>query len=170
MFSCPAAADCGSTTYAGKAYRVLQWHFHTPSENTVNGVHYAGEMHVVHQADDGALLVVAKLFEGKTAPAPPTPASAELSSAWASLAATAGATDGAVDLGAIVGSGGGFWQWTGSLTTPPCTEGLVWLLAREPATVAPALLNAFWAHIGGHPGNARPVQSLNGRAITKIVD
>ena len=116
-----------------------------------------------------SVLVVALPFEAKTTAAP-SAASRELEKLWRGLDAPDGARGAdAIDLAAFVGTGSGerFYGWDGSLSTPPCAEGAAWLLAREVAVLDPTLVARFFAAVGGAPGNARPAQPLNERAITQ---
>ena len=64
----------------------------------------------------------------------------------------------------------GHYDYSGSLTTPPCTEGVQWVVQATPVSVKQSQIDAFWNYLGGYPGNARNIQSLNGRTITFNVD
>ena len=70
----------------------------------------------------------------------------------------------------LISSGVGYFHYNGSLTTPPCTEGLDWFVMAESQSIPQSLVNAFWNHIGGYPGNARPVQDINDRTIVYALD
>lgn len=70
-----------------------------------------------------------------------------------------------VDAGSLWDPTAGYFQWTGSLTTPPCSGGVYWLLQATPRRVAAEQVAAFTKHEGGYPGNARPTQPLNGRRV-----
>lgn len=147
-------------TIGGKTYTLLQFHFHAPSEHTVEGAYYPMEMHFVHQSEDGALAVVGVLIEEGSE----NPGIAPL---WAQLAEARG-TKTTVQIGhgfadyLFAGDGGGIYHYVGSLTTPPCSEGVKWYLRKPPIQFSAAQIAAFTA-VYDH--NNRPVQELNGRFL-----
>ena len=147
----------GTDTYALK-----QFHMHTPSEHTVEGKAYAMELHLVHRNDAGQLAVVGVLFErGAT--------NAFLETFWRHLPAASNDrhSDPSVqlDIRGLLPASSACFAYEGSLTTPPCTEGVRWLVLETPVQLAPAQLDAFRA-IYAH--NARPVQPRNDRAISRF--
>jgi len=143
---------------AGRTYGLVQMHMHAPSEHTVAGEQFAAELHLVHADEAGALAVVGLLFalgeasEGIQAFLDAAPPSGETAEAVA------------IDPGAYVPSDAACYRYAGSLTTPPCSEGVAWHVLRETRTVSQAQVDAL-LEIGGGPTN-RPVQPLHGRAIT----
>ena len=142
----------------GVRHELLQLHFHHRSEHTVDGVRMPLEMHLVHRSGGGALAVVGVLF---TEGAP----NAALAPVWAHLpSAPAASTDapGRLDLAALLPAGRTTWRYRGSLTTPPCTEGVAWVILAEPLTLSPAQIGAFGAI---YPNNRRPVQPLGERLL-----
>jgi carbonic anhydrase len=147
-------------TVGGKTYALLQFHFHAPSEHTVDGRHLPMEMHFVHQADDGALAVVGVLVEEGA----PNPGVAPL---WAQLAEAPG-TETTVELRAefaepvFPGVGSGFYHYVGSLTTPPCSEGVQWYVRKTFTTLSKEQIAEFTA-VYNH--NNRPAQALNERTL-----
>jgi carbonic anhydrase len=147
-------------TVGGKAYALVQFHFHAPSEHTVDGEHYPMEMHFVHQAEDGALAVLGVLVEEGA----PNPGVAPL---WAQLAEAPG-TETMVELRAefaepvFPGVGTGFYHYVGSLTTPPCSEGVQWYVRKTFTTLSKEQIAEFTA-VYDH--NNRPVQARNDRAL-----
>lgn len=147
-------------TVDGKAYALLQFHFHAPSEHTVDGRHLPMEMHFVHQADDGALAVVGVLVEEGA----PNPGVAPL---WAQLAEAPG-TETMVELRAEFAEpvfpdvGSGFYHYVGSLTTPPCSENVQWYVRKTFTTLSKDQIAEFTA-VYNH--NNRPVQALGDRAL-----
>ncbi|XRB21150.1 carbonic anhydrase [Pseudoscourfieldia marina] len=175
-YSCGSAPErtsgsCGSLSFGGVTYNFLQAHFHTPSENTVDGKQFDMEMHMVHCTGNCELgvdkfAVVSVLFNGATMAAP----HAGLSKLWDFVAADGNAATNPLSLGDLYDGTSGAWNWKGSLTTPPCTEGLEWVLLSTPTTVAQSQIDAFYAHIGGAPGNARPVQPIYDRTINDMHD
>jgi len=147
-------------TVDGKTYALLQFHFHAPSEHTVDGRHLPMEMHFVHQADDGALAVIGVLVEQGA----PNPGIAPL---WAQLAEAPG-TQTTVEIRAEFAEpvfpdvGTGFYNYVGSLTTPPCSEGVQWYVRKTFTTLSKEQIAEFTA-VYDH--NNRPVQALNERAL-----
>ncbi len=147
-------------TVGDMSYALVQFHFHAPSEHTVNGDHFPMEMHFVHQAEDGALAVVGVLVEEGA----PNPGIAPL---WAQLPEGPGAET-AVEIPVgfadyiFPGVGSGFYHYDGSLTTPPCSEGVKWLVRKTQTQLSKDQIAAFTA-VYDH--NNRPVQALNERAL-----
>jgi len=151
----------GETLSVGdKTYALVQFHFHAPSEHTVDGEHFPMEMHFVHQAQDGALAVVGVLIEEGAQ----NPGIAPL---WAQLAEAPG-TETTVQMPAdfadhvFAGDATGIYYYDGSLTTPPCSEGVQWYVRKTPTRLSPDQIAAFTA-IYDH--NNRPVQPLNDRTL-----
>lgn len=152
----------GSTlTVDGHAYELKQFHFHTLSENTIEGKHFPLEMHLVHVDKDGNIAVIGVMFsEGEK--------NDELAKAWSvmpkdpDITATAAGT---IDANALLPKSRDYYRFNGSLTTPPCTEGVTWVVMKEAVTVSTAQVEAF-AQVMHHPNN-RPVQPLNARTILK---
>ena len=154
-------AKTGETfTVGDKTFALLQYHFHAPSEHTVDGEHSPMEMHFVHQAEDGALAVVGLLIEeGMSNPG--------ISPLWAQLPEGPG-TETTVEIPAAFadhifpGVGTGFYHYVGSLTTPPCSEGVQWYVRKTFTTLSKEQIAEFTA-VYDH--NNRPVQALNERAL-----
>ena len=138
---------------------LLQFHFHHPGEHTVDGAETPLEMHLVHRSGRGATVVVGVLFaEGA--------ANAALAPVWAAMPTEAGAASASVslDLAALLPAGRETWRYRGSLTTPPCTEGVDWVVLVEPLTLSAAQIDAFAAV---YPNNRRPVQPLGDRVLRR---
>eukprot|EP01030_Chromulinospumella_sphaerica_P006211 gene6211-6072_t len=122
----------------GKKLELLQFHFHTPSEEAVAGKHAAMVAHFVHKDEDGKLGVVAVLIQpGKTNPA------------WAPIFAHLPrvgeqvTVDGlSLDLPALLPAKKGYYSFEGSLTTPPCSEGVKWMVLKEPVKLSPQQIKA----------------------------
>jgi carbonic anhydrase len=150
----------GSTlTVDGKTYHLAQFHFHSPSEHTQDGKPYAMEAHLVHKADDGSLAVVGVfLKEGKENPF--------LARIWSHLPTevnhemTVAGTE--VNVADLLPAKKAFFNYSGSLTTPPCSEGVTWLVMDRSVEVSKAQADKFRGLI--HE-NARPVQPLNDRKV-----
>ena len=142
----------------GKEYGVAQFHFHSPSEHTIEGVAAAFVMHVVHVADDGALAFVGVLFDVGEDDNP------FLAEFWRFLPdeGIEFRRSTTINVAAAFDTGGGLFSYGGSLTTPPCSEDVAWFVTQEHQTISKGQLGEFVSIVGL---NARPVQPLNGRAI-----
>ena len=149
-------------TLDGKEYALDHFHFHAPSEHTVDGEALPLELHFVNVADDGSAAVLGVLVaEGGV-----NPAWADMTDA---LAHTINVGDSAevksVDLLALLPGDPESvqrWSYRGSLTTPPCTEGVAWTVFAEPIEMSPGQIAAF---TDAYSGNARPVQPLGDREL-----
>jgi carbonic anhydrase len=151
-------ASGGSAKFAWGTAQLLQFHFHAPSEEKINGKAYPLVAHLVHKDAEGHLAVVGVLFKvGKTNPA--------LAKVFAVMPAQAG--DKAplakpFDAAWLLPANRSYWAFMGSLTTPPCSEGVRWQVLKTPVELSRAQLEAFRKL---YPMNARPVQPLNGRKV-----
>ena len=146
-------------TVGDQRYELQQLHFHHPAEEKVNGKSSPMVAHLVHKNAEGKLAVVAVLLtEGK-----PNPLVAEL---WKYLPAEQGKevapADVSIDATGLLPTARGYYTFTGSLTTPPCTEGVTWLVLKSPSQISKDQVAAFAKK---YPHNARPVQPLNGRVV-----
>lgn len=146
-------------TVAGKRYELQQLHFHHPSEETINGQRYDMVVHLVHKSSDGQFAVVAVLIK-EGAPNP------LISTLWGHLPsqkdepfASSAITVQALEL---IPAKHTYYTYTGSLTTPPCTEGITWFVMDTPMTLSKAQIDKFAAL---YPYDARPTQPLNGRVV-----
>ncbi len=146
-------------TLGGHDYELKQFHFHAPSENQIEGKSYPLEAHLVHADSEGNLAVVAVMFDEGAK-------NAALEQAWANMPQKAGdklAVEAmAEDLLPEVRD---YYRYNGSLTTPPCTEGVTWLVMKNPVTASLEQIERF-AEAVHHPNN-RPVQHANARPILK---
>ncbi|ROP78808.1 carbonic anhydrase [Frigoribacterium sp. PhB107] len=145
----------GSTVRAGsRDFELLQMHAHTPAEHTVDGVAPVAEMHLVHTSDDGQLLVLSVLVDEGSASEP-----------WQTFLDTATGPDGTtstIDVASLLPSSLQYWSYDGSLTTPPCSEGVSGVVFSEPVTLSAEQIARLDAV---HDHNARPTQGLNGRVV-----
>lgn len=142
----------------GTRYGLVQFHFHHRSEHTVDGTDFPLELHLVHADADGALAVVGVFLEEGAA-------NEALAPVWRHLPRQAGPAapvQGTVDANALLPERRTTWRYPGSLTTPPCSEGVSWLVMTEPVTASREQIEAFSALF---PVNNRPVQPLNGRRL-----
>jgi carbonic anhydrase len=141
------------------AYQLVQYHFHAPSEHTVEGTHFPMEMHMVHKASDGRLAVVGVLIRDGAH-------NKAFDPVWSNLPAQKGVETHypavTVDVDALLPKVRNTYRYDGSLTTPPCSEGVKWLVMTTPIELSTAQIGAFTRLVSG---NNRPVQALNGRAV-----
>jgi carbonic anhydrase len=146
-------------TTAKNEYELLQFHFHTPSENTLNGKHFPMEMHMVHRAKDGSFAVVAAFFEKGG----DNPRLAQLIQNFPAKKGEAEHhADVSIDLQTHLPPQMTAHGFVGSFTTPPCTENVEWIVLAQPIKAGASQLAAFAARLNE---NNRPVQPLNGRAL-----
>ena len=143
----------------GKKYALLQFHFHGPSENTINGEAYPLEAHLVHQAEDGQLAVIGVMFkEGKK--------NSLIQKIWDNIPNKTGHEIQFIGLnvnaGDLLPSDKTYYHFSGSLTTPPCSEGVSWNVMTDPIELSSQQIARFASF---YKMNARPVQPLNGRVI-----
>ena len=151
----------GNTLKLGKLnYDLTQFHFHHPSEHLLNGKASAMEAHFVHAAEGGGLAVVGVLMT----PGRSNAAFAKVMSTAPSEEGSPIPADGAIDPNGLLPARWAYYRYEGSLTTPPCSETVNWLVMAESAEVAAADIARF-AKL--YPMNARPVQNLNRRFILK---
>lgn len=150
----------GSTMTVGdKQYSLVQFHFHHPSEEEIGGKRFDLVAHLVHKDAQGHLAVVAILFQSGQ----PNPF---LDLLWKNIPKEAGkeVTKKKINLNAadLLPADRSYYTFAGSLTTPPCTEGVTWYVFKNPVDLSPAEIATFakW-----YPDNARPIQPANGRQI-----
>ena len=148
-----------SITVRGTNFRLLQFHFHHPSEERVNHRSFAMVVHLVHRSTEGKLAVVAVLLE-------PGPANALINKVWTYMPLDSddrvGMPPDMLDMRELLPKDQRYYQFMGSLTTPPCTEGVLWMVLKQPVAISREQLRLFGQLF---PNNARPVQPVNGRAI-----
>ena len=146
-------------TVGGKQYQLVEFHFHKPSEEKVNGKDHEMEVDLVHQDKEGKLAVVAIfLDQGKE--------NGLIKTLWSTLPQTRDKENvvEAVQIKAIdlLPPDKGYYMFPGSLTTPPCTEGVTWYVLKTPVQISADEIARFGRL---YPMNARPVQPLNGRDL-----
>jgi len=150
----------GSTLTVGdKVYTLKQFHFHHPSEEHVNGRGYDMVAHVVHADADGHIAVVAILLEHGAA-------NAFIDTVWSNIPKekekTVDVAGVSVNVKDLLPRELGYYEFAGSLTTPPCSEGVTWFVLKTPVTISAAQVAQF-AKL--YPRDARPTQPVNGREI-----
>ena len=143
---------------SGRSYGLVQFHFHRPSEERINGRGSEMVVHMVHRDGAGKLAVVAILIErGKAHPL--------IQSVWNNLPLEKNESVSALsnmDLSQLIPKGRDYYTFMGSLTTPPCTEGVLWLVMKETIEMSPEQIFIFSRL---YPMNARPIQKPAGRLI-----
>ncbi len=149
----------GSISLTGKSYELVQFHFHRPSEEKINGQRFDMVVHLVHKADDGQLAVVAVLLErGNENPF--------IQTLWNYMPLEknmpVSPPNAIVDLNTLLPTSRNYYTYMGSLTTPPCSEGVLWLVMKQPVQVSPEQINIFSRL---YRNNARPIQPSSGRLI-----
>ncbi len=150
----------GEIILDGEAFSLKQFHFHTPSENTINGQHFPLEAHLVHLNEKNEIAMVAILFEaGKD--------DELLTALWKNIPLKVGESH-KLDATALRGMEfeselKSYYRFNGSLTTPPCTEGVRWIVMKATRHISKAQLSIFEKALT-EPNN-RPVQPLNARVI-----
>ncbi|MBD3610192.1 MAG: carbonic anhydrase family protein [Gammaproteobacteria bacterium] len=155
------AYDQGSYMILGKTrFNLMQFHFHSPSEHTFLGKYRAMVAHLVHEADNGRLAIIAMTMHMGPKP------HAILQSLWDKMPTKANQTvvDNKVKFNIIdmMPWDKGYFLYSGSLSEPPCTEGVTWLVLKESIEVSPDQVNKF---ISMFPTNIRPLQAQNNRFI-----
>jgi len=143
----------------GAQHRLMQFHFHSPSEHTVNGKQYPMEAHFVHVGPQGQAAVLAVfLKEGY--------ANDTIQMIWNSMPAKPGPErvifNTSIRAKHLIPSTASYYDYVGSLTTPPCTQGVNWIVLTAPLQVSAAQIARFRQL---YPMNARPLQPLNGRPV-----
>jgi carbonic anhydrase len=140
-------------------YQLTQFHFHRPSEEQVSGKPYDMVLHLMHQTSEGRAAGVAVFLKAGKA----NPAVQEL---WNHMPSAEGQNFvGALQLNPmdlLPSDTAAYYMYTGSVTAPPCTEGVTWFVLKKPITVSPAQIRAF-AKL--YPDDVRPPQPLNGRIV-----
>lgn len=142
----------------GRRWELVQFHFHRPSEERVDGRQFDMVAHLVHKDVDGRLAVVAVLLErGSAQPVVQT--------VWNNLPLEKGeevAGTTVLDLNYLLPPDRRYYTYMGSLTTPPCSEGVTWVVLRQPVPLSQQQIDIFSRL---YPMNARPVQQAAGRLI-----
>jgi carbonic anhydrase len=140
-------------------YELKQVHFHSPSEHTVDGESFAMEIHLVHSNEDGHLAVVGVMIEeGEEDPM--------LNRIWSFMPEKVGeSTESPLTVfeAGVMPPTRDYFAYNGSLTTPPCSEGVRWIVLSESLTASVAQIERFQERVG--PATNRPVQDHNARII-----
>lgn len=143
---------------SGKSYELLQFHFHRPSEERINGKGFDMVAHLVHKDREGKLAVVAVLLEAGQS-------QEIIQLVWNNLPLEKNDPVKAlsnIDLSKLLPAKRDYYTYMGSLTTPPCSEGVLWLVLKQPMEISADQL-AIFSRL--YPMNARPIQRSAGRII-----
>jgi carbonic anhydrase len=146
-------------TIGSDSYKLMQYHFHSQSEHTVKGKHFPMEMHFVHKAASGKLAVIGVFIEEGAH-------NAAFDPIWTNLPKQKGTEthygNVKVDVDRLLPASRASYRYDGSLTTPPCSEGVRWIVMSTPIQLSSGQIKAFTDIIRG---NNRPTQPLNGRLV-----
>jgi len=142
----------------GRRYELVQFHFHRPAEERIDGRQFAMVAHLEHRSEDGRLATVAVLLE-------PGSAHPVVQAVWNNLPLDRGedvAARTTLDPSSLLPESRSYFTYMGSQTTPPCSEGMLWMVMRQPVQLSPEQIGVF-ARL--YPMNARPIQQASGRLI-----
>jgi len=142
-----------------KRYHLTQFHFHRPSEEYIQGKPYEMEVHFMHEAGDGKVAGVAVLLKAGSA-------NTTIQRIWEHMPTTQGKEESIpgveVDPARLLPGDTAYYTYMGSLTAPPCSEGVVWFVLKTPVEISPEQIARF-ARL--YPHDVRPLQPLNGRIV-----
>jgi len=147
-----------SITITGRRYELAQFHFHRPSEERINGRQYDMVVHLVHKDAEGHIAVVAVLLDRGSA-------QAIVQTVWNNLPLEKGdevRAGSRIDLAQLLPDDKRYYTYMGSLTTPPCSEGVLWMVLKQPVPISMEQV-AIFSRL--YPMNARPIQQADGRLI-----
>lgn len=151
-------------TLNGEKYELKQFHFHELSEHTLGGVHFPMEIHLVHVSDAGKYAVLAILTEESAADLEQF----DFLDTYFPLAVEESkAVNSAYNMNEVLPGERQYFTYTGSLTTPPCTEDVQWFIFKTPVEVPVGLIESL--HDVMPANNYRPTQPLNGRIVKESV-
>lgn len=150
-----------SFTVSGHRFELKQVHFHTPSENHIQGQDFPLEAHFVHADAEGNLAVIGVMFkEGAE--------NAALAKLWSEMPMHGGERhplSASFEAAELLPANLDYYRFSGSLTTPPCSEGVWWQVLKSPLTISRKQVEKFAHSVHGH--NNRPIQAANARSILK---
>jgi carbonic anhydrase len=156
-----AYASGSHLTVDGRTFALKQFHFHSPSENKIQGKQFPLEGHLVHADKDGNLAVVAVMFEEGAA-------NPLLATLWERMPGKSGdksALPAGLAVSQMLPKERGYYRFNGSLTTPPCSEGVRWLVLKNSTTASKTQIEQFSKAVG--VANNRPTQPVNARPILR---
>jgi carbonic anhydrase len=143
----------------GRRFHLTQFHFHRPSEEYIEGKPYDMVVHLMHEASDGKVAGVAVLLTASGA-------NATIQRIWDHMPKSQGKEEEIagveVDPAGLLPNDTAYYMYMGSLTAPPCSEGVAWFVLKTPVDISPEQIDAF-AKL--YPHDVRPLQPLNGRVV-----
>ncbi|XP_076909523.1 alpha carbonic anhydrase 4-like [Bidens hawaiensis] len=158
--------DAGGIEVNGSTHKLVQCHWHIPGEHTFDGKRYDAEIHFVHKNDKDQLAVVGVLY----AIGEPDPFIEKLSESKFKEISAKGTDLGKVSASSITSSKK-YFRYGGSLTTPPCAEGVTWTVAETVKSISKEQIESLKGPLEAEfKENARPVQQLSGRTVTQFED
>jgi carbonic anhydrase len=158
------APGAGNSLLVGDTrYQLTQFHFHRPSEEYIHGKPYDMEVHLMHQSSDGKIAGVVVLLKAGRA-------NETIQQLWNEMSKTEGPNMNKeleiagveVNPAGLLPRNASYYMYKGSLTAPPCTEGVAWYVLKTPVEISADQINAF-AKL--YPHDVRPIQPLNGRVV-----
>lgn len=154
-----ASVGAGLTiSVMGRRYELQQLHFHRPAEERIDGRTFDMDVHLVHKDLDGRIAVVSVLLEHG-------PAHPLIQTLWNNLPLEkyeSFAPNVAINPAELLPAERGYFTYMGSLTTPPCSEGVLWIVMKQPVTLSDEQIAVFTRF---YRNNARPIQSSGERII-----
>ncbi len=152
-------ASGSSISFDNTRFGLQQFHFHAPSENHINGRSYPMEAHLVHLDEDDNIAVLTIMFDEGVA-------NLGLKKIWKFMPENAGDKKdlpSPFDVSELLPASTDYYRFNGSLTTPPCSEGVRWLVLKDPVSASREQIETFSA-VMGHPNN-RPLQPVGARFV-----
>ncbi|XP_062149100.1 alpha carbonic anhydrase 4-like [Alnus glutinosa] len=157
--------DAGKININGTNYKLLQCHWHSPSEHTFNGSRYDLELHVVHKSSSGKIAVVGIVYKYGH----PDPFLSKLFHHIKSVGREEERDLGIINPGVIKFGSRKYYRYIGSLTVPPCTEGIIWTIVKKVRTVSREQVHALREAVhDGFEANARPTQQSGGITTVEL--
>lgn len=149
----------GALVVEGKRYELTQFHFHRPSEEQIDGKTYDMVLHLMHQSSDGKVVGVAIFLKAGRANSTVEKLFDHWPAAFDKEMEVSGVEVNPADM---LPRDFSYYTYEGSVTAPPCTEGVTWYVLKTPIEISPAQIAAFAKH---YPDDVRPLQPLNGRTV-----
>ena len=143
-------------TIRGQQYEARQFHFHSPSEHRIDGESFPLEVHVVHTNEEGHIAVLGVMFDGGEE-------NSMLDQLNGFRRPGVAPYTGPVDYNTIITSPDEYYTYNGSLTTPPCSEGVLWVVLKNPISASREQIDRFHELMGADTN--RPIQPRNARII-----
>lgn len=145
-------------TVMGIRYKLTGFHFHRPAEGQIEGKSFDMELHLMHQSEEGRLAIIAVMIEAGREHALIQTLLNNLPLEWGMEISPLDP----IDPMKLLPEKLDYWTYIGSLTVPPCTEEVTWLVMKQPLQMSAGQISVFRRF---YRKNARPLQPLNGRLI-----